>query len=208
MYIGEFVGKVARGQLKKVLILGESHYGEVTSTESVVHCYWENYAENTGRARERSYRFFDYIVRTFGQDPEQHREDFWNKVYFGNYVDVPCGVRDARAQNAITKNSKQYNQSLFRFVKEEGIDCIFCFSRRVYQALPKLEGQDSTNLVDGTDAHRLEKCTYNPGQRENVNVMLDKPVTIFGLKHPSQGYSYRKYQDRVAQIIKENGLSF
>lgn len=230
MYKGEFVGKNAESQTKRILILGESHHWEkkdwelqpgeteaqaeerrknkeeVYKTENVLKCYLENYAERKGRYKV--YRFFDYIVRSFGVDPELHREDFWSKVYFGNYVEKLCGVRDTQAETAIRETSEEYNRSLFQFIKCNNIDYVFCFSRRVYAALPSLEGKDSRNEKDGIDTHRLEHCTYHPGLQKSTNIVLDRPVTIYGLRHTSQGYSYRKYQERIAKIAKENKLPF
>ena len=147
-------------------------------------------------------------MRTFGVDPELYRESCWTNVYFGNYVEKLCGIRDSQAKNAIEDNRNQYNQSLFSFIIDNGIDYVFCFSRRVYSALPQLAKLDSENDVDGDDAHRLERRIYYPGSRENLDINLDKPVTFYGLRHTSQGFSYRKYQDRIKKVIQEHGLPF
>lgn len=228
MYKGVFVGKNAESQVKRILILGESHHwckkdwilqqGETEAqaeerrkkkeegykTENVVKHYFENYSKR--RDRDSAYRFFDYIVHTFSVDAEIQREAFWSKVYFGNYVEELCGVRDTQAETAIKKKFEQYNQSLFRFIKDNAIDYVFCFSRRVYSALPPLEKRDGKNETDGADQHRLEVCTYQPGLQKSVDIELDKPVTFYGLRHTSQGYSYRKYQERIGKIISEKGL--
>ena len=216
MHEGVFEGEKARDQKVKVLILGESHYWgedkkeEDKLTSKVVENYLEQYNSTIRSERDRSYRFFDYIVRTFGVDPELYRERFWNNVYFGNYIDEPCGVRDSRASKLlkIAGKREELNRQLYKFIKENKIDVVFCFSRRAYSALPQLEKQDSENEVDGADAHRLEKCIYYSGSREGVNIALDKPVTFYGLRHTSQGFSYRKYQERIADIIQAYGLSF
>lgn len=228
MHKGVFVGACADRQSIKILILGESHHwdkadwitahGETEAeaaqrrnkkaqayeTKAVVRRYIENYAKPGDR--DKAYRFFEYIVRTFGMDPEQQREHFWSRVYFGNYVEELCGVRDSKAKEAIKKRADQYNRSLFRFIQDNGIDCVFCFSRRVYAALPQLEKHDSQNRADGMDAHRLEKCVYGAGAREHMNMELQKAVTFYGLRHTSQGFSYRKYQERISQIRKEIGF--
>ena len=230
MHKGEYIGNYADKQKKRILILGESHHwdkkdwelwsdeteeqaeirrqrkAEDYQTDDVVKRYFENYAKRKGRAKE--YRFFDYIVRTFGVDPETHREDFWNKVYFGNYVEKLCGIGDRQAEAAIKEFREQYNQSLFKFIKDNKIDYVFCFSRRVYSALPQLENQDSKNETDSSDAHRLENCTYHFGPRLEVKTTLDKPVTFYGLRHTAQGFSYKKYQERIATIIQKHCLPF
>lgn len=216
MHHGVFEGKKAKDQLVKILILGESHYWsknkkeEDKLTSKVVETYLEQYNSPVRSKRDRAYRFFDYIVRTFGVDAELNRKDFWNKVYFGNYIDEPCGIRDSTATNLLKIPDKcvELNRQLFAFIEENEIDIVFCFSRRVYSALPQLEKQDSENTVDGVDAHRLEKCIYNPGSRENLDINLNKSVTFYGLRHTSQGFSYRKYQDRIKKVVQEHGLPF
>ena len=216
MHPGVFEGQKAKDQPVRILILGESHYWsenkkeEDKLTSKVVENYLKQYNSSARWERDRAYRFFDYIVRTFNVDPELNREDFWNKVYFGNYIDEPCGIRDSTATNLLKIPDKcvELNRQLFAFIEENEIDIVFCFSRRVYSALPQLEKQDSENTVDGVDAHRFEKCIYNPGSRENLDIDLDKPVTFYGLRHTSQGFSYRKYRDRIKKVVQEHGLPF
>lgn len=216
MHHGVFKGQKAKDQPTKILILGESHYWsknkkeEDKLTSKVVETYLKQYNSPIRSERDRAYRFFDYIVRTFSVDPELNRKDFWNKVYFGNYIDEPCGIRDSIATNLlkITDKCEELNRQLFVFIEEKEIDVVFCFSRRVYSALPQLEKQDSENEVDGADAHRLEKCIYYPGSREHLDIHLDKPVTFYGLRHTSQGFSYRKYQDRIKKVVQKHGLPF
>ena len=216
MHPGVFEGQKVKDQPVRILILGESHYWsenkkeEDKLTSKVVENYLKQYNSSARWERDRAYRFFDYIVRTFGVDPELNREDFWNKVYFGNYIDEPCGIRDSTATNLLKKTGKceELNRQLFKFIVENEMDIVFCFSRRVYSALPQQEKQDSENEVDGADAHRLEKCIYNPGSREYLDVDLDKSVTFYGLRHTSQGFSYRKYQERVSAIINQQNLPF
>ena len=216
MHHGVFKGQKAKEQPVRILILGESHYWsenkkeEDKLTSKVVETYLKQYNWPVRSERDRAYRFFDYIVRTFSVDPELNREDFWNKVYFGNYIDEPCGIRDSTAANLLKKTGKceELNRQLFKFIEENEIDIVFCFSRRVYSALPQLEKQDSENELDGADAHRLEKCIYNPGVRENFDIDLDKPVTFYGLRHTSQGFSYRQYQDRIKKVVQEHCLPF
>lgn len=216
MHHGVFEGQKAKDQPVRILILGESHYWgenkkeEDKLTTKVVQTYLEQYNSPNRSERDRAYRFFDYIVRTFGIDAELHRDTFWNNVYFGNYIDEPCGIRDSKATKILKKpgKSEELNRQLFQYIEENKIDVVFCFSRRVYYALPHLEKQDSENETDGNDAHRLERRTYYPGSRENLHINLDKPVTFYGLRHTSQGFSYRKYQERIADISQANGLPF
>ena len=62
------------------------------STTKVVNDYLTNYNTCSGKERDQCYRFFDNIVNAFGINTETNREKFWEKVYFGNYIDELCGV--------------------------------------------------------------------------------------------------------------------
>lgn len=220
MYRGEFTGKCANNQNVSILILGESHHWsdddynkleeerrkkeECYTTAEVVERYLENYNNNTGKNRDRAYRFFENIVRTFGVDPNENRTVFWNRVYFGNYIDQLCGVRDTTAKKLlnIEENRKRYNEQLFSFIRRTGIDIVFCFSRRAYDHLPTLENDDREELGEKNNTHRLNKLIYCSGDRKTISEFLTKSVIIYGLRHPSQGYSYNKYQD-IINVIRE-----
>lgn len=219
MHQGEFIGSKAADQPKRILILGESHHwsseddskteeerrvkAEAYSTEDVVKTYLANYNSNIGKERDQCYRFFDNIVHAFGINPDTSRTDFWERVYFGNYIDELCGVRDKIAAKILNSqgNREKYNSQLFSFIQEHKIDIVFCFSRRVYNKLPPTECFDKEMSGDKTDTHRLDKCVYHPGPRKSISVSLVKPVTVYGLKHPSQGFSYRRYQDKLKELL-------
>lgn len=209
MHNGVFEGKDAKGQEVRVLILGESHYWgedkkeEDKLTAKVVETYLKKYNSQIRSEKDRSYRFFDNIVQAFGVDQEK-RTDFWNRVWFGNYIDEPCGVRDSKATKLLKKASKreELNRQLFEFIEENKINLVFCFSRKVYDKLPPLElAGDKEIKGDENDSHRLNRCVYDAGQRGNVLESLSNPVTVYGLKHPSQGFSYRKYQDKLKDLL-------
>lgn len=219
MHKGEFVGINAANQRKRILILGESHHTSndenspnrivgVEATYDTKDVLAEYFADP--ELRNRHLRFFRNIAKCFGEFStlSKEREAFWNNVYFGNYIDVLCGVRDTVALMQInTKgNRKKYNSQLFSFIQENEIDVIFCFSRKVYNKLPSLEAFDKETKGDIGDSHRLDMCEYYPGPRKGISVSLSKPVIVYGLKHPSQGFSHRRYQGIIAEIIKNEGL--
>ena len=195
MHKGVFVGSEARNQPKRVLILGESHYGAQESTTAVM----ERYFRVPG---DISYRFFDRIVETFGFSKE-NREQFWAKVYFGNYIDVSCGVGDEQAQVAIKNNRVEFNEDLIAFIVKEEIAYVFCFSRLVYNNLPELccGNGDAESCILEDRTHYLMKCVYCPGQRNDMKQWIANPLVVYGLKHPSRGYSSQKYRNAIEDIL-------
>lgn len=197
MHKGVFIGAEARNQPKRILILGESHYGVQESTTAVI----ERYFLEPG---DISYRFFDRIVETFGY-AKDNREQFWAKVYFGNYIDVSCGVGDGQAQAAIKCNRAKCNEDLIAFITREEIDYAFCFSRLVYNHLPKLckVNGDAESCILEDRTHYLMKCVYYPGQRSDMKRWVEKPLVVYGLKHPSRGYSPQKYRNAIADILNK-----
>lgn len=214
MHHGVHIGDRVNQFEPRVLILGESHHtndGENNTpgvpatydTADVVKRYLENYSSE--KDRDPAYRFFDNIVSAFGFVPNLDREAFWKTVYFGNYIDVLCGVRDSAATKVLAKPGKRenLNNQLFSFVEQNQIDIIFCFSRRVYNKLPPLEDRDTMIPADTSDSHRLEVCTYRAGERKYGTVSLSKDLTVYGLKHPSQGFSYHKYASKLKEILQK-----
>ena len=102
MYPGAWIGKKANEN--GILILGESHYGETETTRGAIEFYL---SENRKGNRAEWMRFFDRISKSFGYS--EINENFWDKVFYGNYVEVTCGVGDNRADEAISENRRDYN---------------------------------------------------------------------------------------------------
>ena len=187
MHDGVFEGEKAKSQQVRILILGESHYWgedkkeEDKLTSEVVETYLKKYNSRIRSEKDRSYRFFDNIVQAFGIDPE-NRTDFWNRVWFGNYIDEPCGVRDSQATKVLKRSGKRdaLNKQLFEFIEENKINIVFCFSRKVYDKLPPLElAGDSEKTGEKSDSHRLDMCVYGAGERKAVSIPLSKSVTVY-----------------------------
>lgn len=189
-----------------ILILGESHHHTKSNdpnytTENVV----KNYLHNPN---DRDYKFFDKIAACFGYSAEE-REIFWNKVWFGNYVDESdCGIRTNRAKILVECNKDKYNKELFEFINQNGIDIVFCFSRLVYQNLPRrtlLEDKSVRFYVDRTGGKKdwIDKFIYKPGTRANDDLDLSKKLTIYGLRHPSArcGFCPEYYMDCLQKEI-------
>lgn len=227
MHKGVWHGENAEMQPKRILILGESHHTNSTdnqeagkpatyTTHEKIQQYLEQYNGPTAQ-RDKCYRFFDKIVMSFQLDLEKDRSNFWSKVYFGNYIPVLCGVGDEKATNQIKRtdeisgepNRKLYNNALFDFVNERSIDVIFCFSRRVYNALPSYH--DNTEKCKATDAGKaggkrdyISHCIYHEGvDHDNTDKKLQKELHVYGLRHPSGkcGFEPSNYSTHLAALL-------
>ena len=204
MHKGVYVGSNAIVQRVRVLILGESHH---INKEDVYNCdvgkeatyptfrVVEEYFADVER-KEKSLRFFERIAESFCDyaSLEEEKTTFWNKVCFGNYIPVLCGVGDNTATKIIKKdeNRKIYNNDLFNFVNSNEIDVIFCFSRRVYNALPSVhnkmedQGKVLTGIYVGGKADYISCCEYMPNvDHKNTDVLLKKKLRVYCMRHPS-----------------------
>lgn len=234
MFKGVFIGDRTMEQERKILILGESHHWEKSdwdeqersseeaeearrkklenyTTEKVVNNYLNQY--NGDGFRDKCYRFFDRIVQSFGIEPDR-RNDLWDKVFFGNYIgDSLCGVGDNKAKNLIAKNRNSYNDELFKFIKNNKVDAVFCFSRRVYNALPNFEKDEKAvnktqTIRTGTVGKKndyISRCFYLPVTRSGKIHKLDKELIVYGMRHPSArgGYNSENYSSILSEAIKQ-----
>ena len=201
-----------------ILILGESHHvstkPNVTTdkvagvpatytTASVV----EEHLAKLKDSNKGEYPFFTKIAETFGAEDEN---TFWQSVYFGNYIDVLCGIGNSVAKNQIKEkgNRLKYNDQLFQFVNEHKIEKIFCFSILAYKNLPGLsDNEKSTWETVGMRGNRrafLRKCQYNAGvQHEGTSVILQQNLRVYGISHPQAkgGYSSEMYANALKNQI-------
>lgn len=198
MFKGVFIGKNATKQTKRILILGESHYeenGKIEDTKSVI-----KYICLDGNLKDG--RFFENVLRTFGYEttPKQ-RTEFWNKVYFGNYVEELCGKGiNNTAEDKIKRNREKYNNSLFDFINKNQIDIVFCFSRLVSNNLPDINKNEKESYPI-TGKFYLSKREYLPQcSHKHTECKLLKSLTVYGLKHASAYYNYSNYRNYFLSI--------
>ena len=186
-----------------ILILGESHHHTEKNdinytTEKVVKDYFCN-------PNDRDYKFFDKIAACFGY-LEKDRETFWNKVYFGNYVDESdCGIKTDRAKKLIEQNNQMYNKKLFEFVNQNEIDIIFCFSRLVYKQFPLRHKSVYFEVPKtGKKSDWINRVVYKPGIRLVGDTVLKKNLTVYGFRHPSArcGFCSEHYKNYLQKEIQ------
>lgn len=214
MFKGEYKGKNVERLNKKVLILGESHHGEVDTTVSVVKDY-HNFPQ------KKEYQFFHKIAQSFNvdkDDVDDEFSEFWDYVYFGNYIDKSCGIGDSKAKNFLSENEnrKKCNNKLFDFINNNNIDVVFVFSRLAYRHLPslsqkhkndeKLSNADNGNLKVGTSRDWIACYRYLANiEHKNVDVVLNRDITVYNMRHPSArcGYRVENYIDVLGKLFED-----
>lgn len=181
MYHGVYEGTAAAAQRKRILILGESQHDidPSTSTREVMEDYLGGAHSNT----------FHKIALAFGvitgKDRDKERALLWDKVYFGNYIDVsldgPSGEGDKTADKLIAANKERYNQDLAEFIKSHAIDTVFCFSFLAWDyGLPPAPAlvPDVFKKVNGRNINLWCARDYGPDS------LFGRYVKIFGFPHP------------------------
>lgn len=223
MHHGIYEGKNAKGRTKRILILGESHHISKTDENNMEVGKPATYTtasiveEYIGGSNASSLEFFRKIGKAFGyeMESEQDRSTFWNEVWFANYIDTLCGIKDGTAKKVLseTENRKKYNNSLFGFVNENEIDVVVCFSRLVYNNLPgfnkqyvkaERKGKIKEGMKAGGQNDYIEKCIYLPDANHNyTDIMLKKPLEVYNLRHPSArgGFVSENYSNVLREIF-------
>lgn len=203
MFKNVFIGENAKNQSKRILILGESHYeetGEIDGTESVV-----KFLAVEGNDTEKKTMFYKNIMKTFGYDANlMNRKLFWDKVFCGNYVDELCGKgKNNTAEHHISNNRKNYNNSLFDYINKNEIDVVLCYSRLVYNNLPSFSKDEKEEKMINHKKLYLYKSEYQPQYIHKwCDVLLNKHLTVYGLKHPSAFYSFEIYSEVLKNEIQ------
>ena len=220
MHHGEYIG--AKAAKKRILILGESHRISKDTISDDRTCGVAATYTTAGVVEEylrtnNTLTFFKKIGEAFGQ-PMKSQEDkiaFWEQFYFGNYIDVLCGVRtDAAKAYLCTADHRQaMNDALFDFINHHKIDVVVCFSRLVYNHLPSLNRRHKAKedlgkvvcpaLVGGKTDY-IAQCRFLPSiPHAHTAVTLEKPLSVYCLRHPSArgGFCAENYVATLSVLL-------
>ena len=212
---------------KKILILGESHYEDSNAdtdrmrgkplkkgeTLGVISYYLRLKEEGN---HESWMNFFDKVAASFGYDSPK---EFYDSVFFANYIDVYCGTGDNSAEKYLAdfNNRERLNDDLFEFVNENGIPVIVCFGKRAYRSMPGLNkkvGEFSSSEVTGRigDSNRnriAQMCQYRKDlEHANCNITLKNDLTVYAIGHPSapNGYVVEEVRDYLGRCQELAGF--
>lgn len=202
MYNGVWVGEKIPDK-NRVLILGESHYvdekSSIEETSGVVNRFINN-----------SQVFFDRIAMSFNYDTSEKNE-FYQKVFFGNYIGKLCGKQDGKAKQILSNNDNriEYNDELFKYVNNNKISTIVCFSKLVFNKLPSMNYKNGEEWIEdktitiGKKKSIFSHCIYKKNNAHNYcNIKLDNDLLVISLSHPSAacGYSVVEAKEYLSSI--------
>lgn len=215
MYISEIAWRPHNPTSPKILILGESHYDEdIPQGEKNKHITREVVEYMLDEAPKWK-TFFYNIAASFGyrKDKEGVR-DFYNKVYFANYVEESCGKgSDNQAANFIwgkgnTKGRRDYyNKAVFEICNEENISIICAFSKITYYALPQIDTELREEVTNDpiSSNYTVGKTNYKKGVSFDREIQLKKDLTLYGFNHASRS-GYKKAYEFISKEFEYHDI--
>lgn len=115
-------------------------------------------------------------------------------MFFGNYVDVLCGVPSCTPQRLMKQNKETYNRELAEFVYRYRVDTVFCFGLGVFDCLP---GDHDAGILSGKGGDMIAGKKVEENQSielagypcEPSSGPFDHPVRIYGMTtHPGPAF--------------------
>lgn len=125
---------------KKVLVLGESHYGDATdATDETIGVVKEFVYEYWGAPYQQTFLCFERALA--GREINQEeREQLWNSVMFYNYFQKSTtGPRTGPNMEAEKESEEAFRELLEQYQP----DAIIVWGARLYQLLPGWDGTES-----------------------------------------------------------------
>ena len=155
---------------KKVLVLGESHYGDATdATDETIGVVKEFVYEYWGAPYQQTFLCFERALA--GREINQEeREQLWNSVMFYNYFQKSTTGPRTEPDMTAQKESEEAFRELLEHYQP---DVIIVWGQRLYNLLPGWDGTETTIKVDN-DSTRV--WHYN---------IKGKTIPAMSVHHPS-----------------------
>lgn len=149
---------------KKVLVLGESHYGDAPDqTDDTIGTIKEFVYEYWGESYQQTFLCFERSLA--GREINQEeREQLWNSIMFYNYFQKSTtGPRTAPDMTVQKESEEAFRELLEQYQP----DAIIVWGQRLYNLLPAWDGSESSIEVDG------DSCPvwYYPIKGKNIPAM-------------------------------------
>ncbi|MDH7914640.1 hypothetical protein [Winogradskyella sp. SYSU M77433] len=181
---------------KKILILGESHYGtdkdawfnENLTRLSIQQKIGEATGEN-GKFYKKA--FHTNIFKAFNEKPatNENKVDFWHSVAYFNYVQGSVG--DKPRVRPIKEDWEKSFQPTLDSIKLLKPDLIVVLGYTLWK-----------NIWHRFENDVYEKTTFN--NNHNIHKLrTDNNPLMFCIKHPSSGFSSNYFRPEILKYINE-----
>lgn len=131
---------------KKVLVLGESHYGDATdATDETIGVVKEFVYEYWGAPYQQTFLCFERALAGRELNQEE-REQLWNSIMFYNYFQKSTTGPRTEPDMTAQKDSEEAFRELLESYQP---DAIIVWGQRLYNLLPAWDGAESSIEVDG-----------------------------------------------------------
>jgi len=178
---------------KRILIIGESHYGDPVSREFTRKVVNELGIKNWNR----KIPFFKNIVSVLGGNinTEDGRTNFWNSVSFCNLIQRP--MKDRKERPTATDFVNGWN-SLIHINDVLKPDLCIVFSMEAYNKLANAINHNYVDYKATTVSNRKIGRSY---LREIVLTRGQFSRSFIFLKHPSAFFSIPKWRPALEDIL-------
>lgn len=185
-----YVGDDYFKQIKRVLLLGESHYGNLEEGPGKTIRVANDYING-----KYNYRFFNCALSAFfGKDFV--KDDVMKSISYYNYVQVSMKTRKYRP----TKEHWTAAEHQFLYVLEELFpDVVICCGKSLYEHLP-YDPADLAKSQQGISTGGDDEYLWNREYHYHIN---GKSIKLIAMRHPSShGFNSENYYENVFKVIK------
>lgn len=173
---------------KRIMVLGESHYGSVPSpdiTRDVLARYLDPTLEREGWMNT-FLKFERSLV-----NKETTREDsriIWDSLLFYNYVQV---LMDDTRTAATKQQYRDSEAAFFQVMEENQPDILIVWGRRLWSNLPYTNWEDGEEIL--VDGYAVDNGFYT--------LKNGHKVRAFCVYHPSAGYDWSYWHKVISKFI-------
>lgn len=179
---------------KRILVLGESHYGDGEPSSDTTVRVFEEYlgCPETVPSYLQSFHKFERSLVGSSTDCTD-RKRIWDSVVFYNYLQTPMsGPRQGGKKSDYANSSEAFFEVLEKYRPEY----IIVWGYRLWDNMPTERWKWGEEIVvDGLPAVKFGYYTLSDGTR----------IKAIPIKHPSAGYSWTKWHELI-DIFTNNRL--
>lgn len=190
-FVGDNYNKGLQG--KKVLVLGESHYCANASeaVPSLTQDIIKDLYDPNSEFEPYKNTYTKFAKSLVNRDlTTQDKKEIWNKLAFYNFVQSPItGPRKPPSNQEFLDS----HAAFFQVLEELQPDCILAWGSRLYDNLPD-KGNQGKNLTVVGDT---------PIETWNYTLSNGKVVKVMAVTHPSSGYSWDWWYQRITEFLSK-----